>query len=203
MKTVLPDMQFKITLLSTDPLVWRRIVVPHEYSFWDLHVAIQDSMGWLDYHLHEFRLSTGQGKIRIGIPGPGRDDDLTPGWDVKIISYFNHPGNLALYEYDFGDGWLHDVVFEALRFDKPGTRSPRCIAGERACPPEDCGSISGYAELVKILKNPGHKRYAEMASWLRGHAKNYWPFDPLAFNPRRVRFDDPGERYKKSIEDGN
>ena len=48
--------QFLVVLSGTDPLVWRRIQVPEKYSFWDLHVAIQDAMGWLDYHLHEFRL---------------------------------------------------------------------------------------------------------------------------------------------------
>ena len=45
---------FLLSCLNTDPLVWRRVQVPESYSFWDLHVAIQDAMGWKDYHLHEF-----------------------------------------------------------------------------------------------------------------------------------------------------
>jgi hypothetical protein len=196
-----PDLQFKITLIGTDPLVWRRIVVPQTYSFWDLHVAIQDSMGWLDYHLHEFRIIGLKGVINIGVPDAEQAEGVIPGWEVKIIEHFRTRGDLALYEYDFGDGWLHDVVFEAFRSDKLGTKCPRCIAGERACPPEDCGSLSGYDELVKILRNPGHQRYPEMVGWLEGHAKNYWPFDPLAFSTRRVHFDDPKERFKKAFQE--
>ncbi len=193
-------MQFKITLLNSNPLIWRRIEVPNGYSFWDLHVAIQDSMGWLDYHLHEFRIPGPKGRICIGIPDEDRPDGVLPCWEVRIMDYFREPGTLALYEYDFGDGWLHDVAFEGIRFNKPGIKLPRCTGGERACPPEDCGSISGYAELVEILKNPRHRRYTDIVGWLKGHAKNYWPYDPLAFNPRKVRFDDPRERLKIAFE---
>ena len=64
--------QFKITLKGIKPPIWRRIQVPENYTFWDLHVAIQDSMGWEDYHLHEFEiLDPSKGlKVNIGIP-PG------------------------------------------------------------------------------------------------------------------------------------
>jgi hypothetical protein len=194
-----PVMQFKITLHRTDPLVWRRIEVPRSYSFWDLHVAIQDSMGWLDCHLHEFRFRGTGEPVRIGIPHEEDPQGVLPGWRVKITDYFDRWGTLAQYEYDFGDGWLHDVAFEAIDNAKQGAKCPRCIGGERACPPEDCGSIRGYDALVKILKNPRHKEYREMVSWLRGHAKNYWPFDPLAFNPRQVRFDNPRKRFERAF----
>ena len=86
--------QFLIVLTGTDPLVWRRIQVPERYSFWDLHVAIQDAMGWLDYHLHEFRLLDAKEKhvVSIGIP---TDDDpperpVLPGWEVRL-SRFDNP----------------------------------------------------------------------------------------------------------------
>src|SRR5262245_49867824 len=84
--------QFLIALCGTDPLVWRRIQVPLTYSFWDLHVAIQDAMGWLDYHLHEFRLLDQRNKIRaIGIP-TGEEIEPPPiaGWRVRVSDYFNH-----------------------------------------------------------------------------------------------------------------
>jgi Plasmid pRiA4b ORF-3-like protein len=62
--------QFLIVLAGTDPLVWRRVQVPEGYSFWDLHVAIQDAMGWKDYHLHEFQLfdEAAQTLVSVGIP---------------------------------------------------------------------------------------------------------------------------------------
>ena len=84
--------QFLIVLSGTDPLVWRRIQVPESYSFWDLHVAIQDAMGWLDYHLHEFRLLDADEKrmVLIGIPTDDDADDrpVVPGWEVPVASYF-------------------------------------------------------------------------------------------------------------------
>lgn len=195
-------MQFKITLQRTDPLVWRRIEVPRSYSFWDLHVAIQDSMGWLDCHLHDFQFRTGREPIRIGIPDEEDPQGVLPGWRVKITDYFDKSGALAVYEYDFGDCWLHDVAFEELGDVEPGVKYPRCIGGEHACPPEDCGSIDGYMELVRILKNPRHREYKSMVSWLRGHLKDYWPFDPHAFDPAAVHFDDPRERFKRAFQEG-
>jgi len=83
--------QFKITLKGIKPPIWRQIQVPEIYTFWDLHVAIQDAMGWDDYHLHEFEMinpSTGLG-VNTGIPAMnevfGREDPEH--FDVKEISF--------------------------------------------------------------------------------------------------------------------
>jgi hypothetical protein len=90
--------QFLIVLPKTDPLVWRRIQMPVSYSFWDLHVAIQDAMGWKDYHLHEFTVidPTTRRVKRIGIP----DDEMPgkrclSGWKVPIERYLTHGARLA------------------------------------------------------------------------------------------------------------
>ena len=107
--------QFKITLGEILPPIWRRIQVPAKYSFWDLHVALQDSIGWLDYHLHMFRFRKPHKKavVEIGIPGDEMDDNITlPGWEISIGDYFTEPGNVALYEYDFGDIWEHELLLE-------------------------------------------------------------------------------------------
>lgn len=149
--------QFKVTLKDIQPSIWRRIQVPDQYSFWDLHVAIQDSMGWLDYHLHVFRIpGLHRGKaVEIGIPDDEIDDDvIIPGWTIPICDYFREPGNTAMYAYDFGDGWLHEVMLEGILIKEKGVKYPRCIAGERACPPEDCGSVPGYYDLLDIIRNP-------------------------------------------------
>lgn len=186
--------EFKITLKDIKPKIWRRIQVPENYSFWDLHVAIQDSLGWEDYHLHQFEVldpKTG-GKISIGIP----DEDGFSGYEIisgnkaKISKYFLSPKDKASYEYDFGDGWEHEVVLEKILLAKPGTEYPRCISGERACPPEDCGGPWGYEELLEVINDPTHPEYEEKIEWLGDD------FDPEKFAPEDVDFDDPKERFR-------
>jgi hypothetical protein len=199
-KTPTPILQFRITLLESDPLIWRRIEVPPSYSFWDLHVAVQDSMGWLDYHLHEFRFRRSTNKVRIGLPDEEDEGSVLPGWKVNITEYFSEPGDMALYEYDFGDSWLHDIVFERRGDCGKGVKYPRCTGGERACPPEDCGGMEGFENLLNILKNPRHEEFRATASWLRGHAKNYWPYEPNEFNPGQVHFDDPRKRFRTAFD---
>lgn len=186
--------EFKITLKEIKPKVWRKIQVPETYSFWDLHVAIQDSMGWEDYHLHQFDMAdpkTGE-KVSIGIP----DEDgianypIIPGSKTKIAKYFLSHKDKALYEYDFGDGWEHEVVLEKILPAESGVKYPRCISGARACPPEDCGGPWGYQELLEIMENPDDPDYAEKMEWLGDD------FDPEKFTPEEVYFDDPKERLK-------
>ena len=189
--------QFRISLDYIKPDIWRVIQVPETYSFWDLHVAIQDSMGWQDCHLHEFILnqpSTGK-KIRIGIPSEEYEDDETmPGWKEMIADCFNMKNQNALYVYDFGDNWQHTLTLEKILPREEKQVCPRCIAGERACPPEDCGSISGYANLLEILDNPEHEEYQETIEWLGGQ------YDPEHFEPSEVHFDDPEERFKQAFD---
>ncbi len=191
--------QFKVTLNEIEPPIWRRIQVPTKYNFWDLHVAIQDAMGWLDYHLHAFRFhKKHKHKVtEIGIPGDEFDDQVVlPGWEIPISDHFTEPGKAALYEYDFGDGWEHEVLLEGVLLKEQGAKYPRCIAGERACPPEDCGSVPGYYNLLEIIKDPGHGEYEQTIGWLKGHAKKYYPYDPEEFHPEKVRFDNPKRRWR-------
>jgi pRiA4b ORF-3-like protein len=187
--------QFKVTLRGIEPAVWRRIVVPASYSFWDLHVAIQDSMGWRDYHLHAFRVrnpKSGEAE-QIGIP----DDDpfegaeaFLPGWEVPIVDYFGQPGARADYEYDFGDGWKHEVVLEQVTVRVPKAKYPICVDGAGACPPEDCGGIHGYQRMLKVLHDPTHEEHESTVEWVGGH------YDPAAFDPKRIRFDSPKKRWR-------
>jgi hypothetical protein len=190
--------QFRITLLHVEPAIWRRIQVPTDYSFWDLHVAIQDSMGWLDYHLHGFHMKKPRGRkvIEIGIPDTETDRDVLPGWEVPISSYFTEPGVSAAYEYDFGDDWCHEVLLEGILLKVPAVKYPLCVAGERACPPEDCGGVSGYEALLEILGKPRTSEYKEMVAWLKGHAKNYYPYHPDHFDPNAVQFANPTKRWQ-------
>jgi len=190
--------QFRVELLEIEPSIWRRIQVPADYSFWDLHVAIQDSMGWLDYHLHEFRVKKPQGRkvADIGIPDTETDRDVLAGWEVPISAYFMEPGVAAAYDYDFGDGWRHKVLLEGVLLREPSVKYPMCVAGGRACPPEDCGGVPGYERLLKVLSKPRTEEYKETVAWLKGHAKNYFPYQPDRFIPGEVEFWNPAKRWK-------
>ena len=186
--------QFKITLEDIKPAIWRRIQVPEVYSFWDLHIAIQDAMGWLDYHLHQFKIfnpKTGK-KDLIGIPIDDEWDDISvlPGWKTLISSYFSSSNKKATYEYDFGDSWEHKISFEKILPLNSAVKYPNCIAGERSCPPEDCGGVWGYESLLEIMNDPAHEEYAERMEWVGDN------FDPENFNPDSVKFDDPKQRLK-------
>ena len=191
--------QFKITLKNINPTIWRRIQVPSKYSFWDLHVAIQDSMGWFDCHLHAFRLKRPHGRkmLEIGIPSDDFDDiKILPDWDENIANYFIEPGKTAEYEYDFGDSWHHEILFEGILLKEKNTKYPVCLAGKRACPPEDCGGVWGYENLLKILRDPKKEEYESMVEWLSGW---YGKYDPERFDNKKIKFDNPKTRWNKAF----
>jgi hypothetical protein len=189
-------LQFKVTLKEIKPPIWRRILVPSDFSFWDLHVAIQDAMGWSDYHLHEFWFSNLRlpGELRIGIPDPDLDEeDVIPGWKLPVVAAFTLANRKAGYAYDFGDGWEHSVDLEKVFPRDKGSVLPSCIGGRRACPPEDCGGVDGYEQLLEITADPEDDRYEEMVEWLGG------PFDPESFNKAEVVFSDPEARWRMAF----
>ncbi len=191
--------QIRIELAEIEPTIWRVVQVPSKYSFWDLHVAIQDSMGWLDYHLHSFRIKKPHKRkqTEIGIPDEEFGfKEILPGWETPLSGYFTEPGQIAIYDYDFGDNWSHYILLEGILIKEKGVKYPICTQGERACPPEDCGGVPGYERLIKILENPDHPEYVENNEWLKGHAKNYYPYDPSNFDPDKVNFWNPKKRLK-------
>jgi len=184
--------QFKITLRDIKPPIWRRIQVPETYTFWDLHVAIQDAMGWLDYNLHEFEMvdpSTGL-KVNIGIPDEDFGREILPGWKQKIPDYFSMGNKLVDYIYDFGDNWEHIIKLEKIFPRDKNIDYPICIAGKRACPPEDCGGIWGYENFLEIINDPDNEEYEDMIEWVGGE------FDPEHFDVKEVSFDDPDKHRK-------
>jgi hypothetical protein len=172
--------------------------VPSGYSFWDLHVAIQDAMGWLDYHLHLFHVrnpETGEFEA-IGIPDNEPYLDEPPylaGWEVPIARYFVKEGDAASCEYDFGDDWRHTVVLEGVETIRKGERQLSCLGGERRCPPEDCGGVHGYAELLEVMADVTHPERSAMLQWLGGAN------GPQAFSASDVKFDDPKVRWRAAF----
>lgn len=186
--------QFEITLKGPKPSIWRRIQVPEEYNFYELHVAIQDAMGWHDCHLHQFDMKHPQTGEKISIGTPSSDfgfEAIIPEQTAKITKYFVNVNDKALYEYDFGDGWEHEIVLQRIMPSEADVEYPRCVAGKRACPPEDCGGVWGYAELLKILASPETDEYMEKIEWL--DSLGVEDFDPDEFDPEEIYFEDPAE----------
>jgi hypothetical protein len=178
--------RFRIQLADVTPPIWRRIEVPDSYTFWDLHVAVQDAMGWLDYHLHEFQLRDPRNgdEVLVGLPDEeGWDDrDIMPDWEAKIVDYFTLENRNARYLYDFGDDWVHTLELETIQPSERGETYPRCVDGSRACPPEDCGGVGGYEDICA-----GEDE----------ELREYYPdFDPDEFDAHAVTFDNPRERWK-------
>ena len=170
-----PVYQFKITLLEVEPAIWRRIRVP-DCSLASFHGYLQAAFGWENCHLHQFEIS-GQS---YGMPSPsGFDDDLLDGSKVTLSDLHPAKGrqNRWVYEYDFGDSWRHEVVFEGLSVG--GAECPSCVEGEWACPPEDTGGPWGFVDYLAALADPKHEQHREMLEW-RG------PFDAEEFDDERA-----------------
>lgn len=198
--------RFRIQLNDYYPVVWREIEVPADYTFWDLHVAIQDAMGWTDSHLHEFQ-PTKKGPtagLPIGIPADMDFDDMpetVPSWSVTLKKYFTTLGNRIDYLYDFGDCWQHQIRLTGMFLSFTEQCLPRCVDGEGLCPPEDCGGPHGYMALCLAVADKNHEEHQDYRQWLKAMGKPYWPFDPGFFDVKQVDFSDPFERWNRCFAD--
>jgi hypothetical protein len=169
-------LQFKITLTGIRPPIWRRVLVPEGLSLSGLHDVIQEVMGWTDSHLHDFQWR----EKRFGMPDPEFDWDRVIDEVTVTLKELGLPVKDRLkYMYDFGDGWEHVLTVEKI-LEAGEHQAPVCLKGARSCPPEDCGGIWGYANLLEILKDPTHKEYEEWKTWLPED------FDPEQFNLAEV-----------------
>lgn len=154
--------QIKIILGGIMPKIWRTFLVKDNISFHDLHNVIQVVMGWGNYHLYSFYVN----KEEIGMPDPGSRNELLNAKKIKLKDKLSLKQKFG-YVYDFGDDWEHILVVEKILDNKDVALVPACLEGERACPPEDCGSYPGYYELMKIKKNKKHSEYKErIVEWL-------------------------------------
>ncbi len=191
----LSALHLRVTLDHVAPAVWREIAVPESFTFWALHCAIQDAMGWRDCHLHEFvvRWDGVPGVMRIGIPDEEEisNPPTRPGWSLPIAPHLPRAGSTLRYLYDFGDDWSHVVELRERRPAEADERLPRCVAGARACPPEDCGGPHSYADFLEAIRDPRHREYASLLKWVGG------AFDPEAFDAARVRFRNPEKYWRK------
>jgi hypothetical protein len=167
--------QFEVTLKDCNPPVWRRFQVP-DLTLGELHDVLQVVMGWQDSHLHQFVVS---GKY-YGRSEPGDDMEIDDEDGVLLSHILTGKKPRIVYEYDFGDNWQHDVILEKSLERKPGIKYPLCLEGERACPPEDCGGIWGFADFLEVMCDPKHPEHREMKAWIGGK------FDPNRFSVDQV-----------------
>jgi len=173
-----------VTIAHIRPKIWRQIRVPGDLSLASLHEVLQIAFGWENSHLHEFRV----GKARYGVPDPEDGDDaLLDEADATVEQALPYKSSAMEYIYDLGDHWIHAVAVDDIEAEPPkrsarsfGARGPTapiaCLAGKRACPPEDCGGPSGYADFLEAINTPDHPQHAELLEWVGG------AFDPEAFS---------------------
>jgi len=167
----------RIELKHSDPPIWRMVEVPTSITLKVLHDIVQAAMGWLDYHLWEMVID-GQ---TYGLP---MDDDWDPA-PRKVASRTRlrdvlAPGTTRIdYVYDFGDYWEHSLIISDVRAGDPGTAYPRFIAGERNCPPEDCGGIPGFYEMLEAKADPEHPDHADVSEWLDDYDPNELDVFPI------------------------
>jgi hypothetical protein len=166
--------QLKITLKYSRPPIWRRVVVRSDMRLDRLHTVIQLVMGWTDSHLHQFTV----GQTRYGVPDPDLafDDSVLNEKQYTLRDLASAAKKKFIYEYDFGDSWYHEVKVERALPADPDFKHPVCQAGENACPPEDCGGIPGYYQLLKVLADPKDPEYQDMKEWVGDD------LDPTLFN---------------------
>jgi hypothetical protein len=185
--------QLKVTLLGTDPPIWRRVLVPPDMTLAKLHNVLQIAMGWDDEHMHEFR----SGQRRFGRPEPAEPFMSTPRVEsertVVLSAVLQGAGAKMIYTYDFGDSWEHSILLEKQLVAEPHITYPVCTDGQFACPPEDCGGIPGYYDLLDALADPGHLRHEDSCDWIGGD------FNPQEFSVDEVnRLLSPARRRSKA-----
>lgn len=179
--------QFKILLKGIKPTIWRRIQVPEDYNFLDLSNAILSAMGWYGYHLHEFKIKNPETGAEESFSNNPEGENPFLEEEYKIKDFFINNKSKALYTYHFGNFWDHEVKLMRIVPAIPGKKYPVCIAGKRACPPEDCGGTYGYKKLLENKAKPKEELTEEDIDDLERHQMD--DHDPEEFEPLDVSFE--------------
>lgn len=162
----------RIELQGIHPLIWRRLQVPTAIALPRLHDVLQVAMGWTDSHLHSFRI----GELEYTNADELDELDMLDEKGRKLESLLGKAIREFGYLYDFGDSWDHRIVVESIAEPQPDWPYPLCMAGQRACPPEDVGSTGGYQDFLEAIANPDHEEHDSTLIWIGG------AFDPEGFD---------------------
>lgn len=166
-----PVFGLRITLEEVTPTVWRRLLVPGTIRLAKLHDVFQSAMGWTNSHLHRFTI----GGESFGMHVDDYPEDEVDEMEVSVLQAIGEHRRFS-YEYDFGDSWDHEVVVEEHARLPHGLKHAVCLDGQNACPPEDCGGVGGYAELLEAVADPTHEEHDNLLDWVGG------AFDPALFD---------------------
>lgn len=181
--------QVKIELQGFKPKIWRRLLINSDLLLSDFHSVIQSAMGWTNSHLHQFIKNKTYYSVRM------KDDEW---WDdmnnvdykkMKVSDLLKYEKDKIVYEYDFGDSWHHNIILEKILPPDAKMKLPICLAGKMNCPPEDCGGVWGYADMLEIIKDPSHEEYEDYIEWLGED------FDPEYFDKDDVTALLSGKNY--------
>ena len=169
--------QARVTIQNIEPPIWRLLHLPQDLNLAQLHEILQAAFGWTDSHLHQFiigGLSFGTPELDEGYEGDRTTFEAT---DVLLRDFdFVHAPPRFLYEYDFGDSWIHEITFEEMLPRQPGVKYPTCTDGARHGPPENAGGSPGYRDFLEAWRDPDHEDHEDMRRWAGPR------FDPEAFN---------------------
>jgi hypothetical protein len=167
--------QLNISIYGSKPKIWRRFLVTDDVSLKKLHDIIQVVMGWESYHLHGFEIDGRD----FGEPDPDFDfRPVTSERRIKLGELGLAVGETFEYTYDYGDNWEHRIKVEKILPFDPAAKYPICVAGKRACPPEDCGGIWNYNDLRRLKSVPAD----ELSDWEKEQLEWYGDYDSEYFS---------------------
>jgi hypothetical protein len=180
----------RVTLEDSKPAIWRDILVPNDLTLEGLHYVIQIVMGWGNCHLHQFiaeNVLYTNGSLRNTDDEYGlldaeeleRQDRNEKQYTVAHL--LSKENDDIIYEYDLGDSWTHQVKLKKILPVDANAHQPRCIKGEKACPPEDCGGIWGYTDMLDTLRTTENSENTQLLTWF-GEDFNPDHFDIEAVN---------------------
>ncbi len=171
--------RIRLDLHGAKPPVWRRLELPGDLTLPRVQDAIQAAMGWYSSHLHRFRMSSDHRSAyfatEFDLDEGDEGDEGMPEYDVRLDQVLAAKGDELWYEYDFGSGWDHRLVVEAV-LDAPPI-SLRCTAGRMACPPEDCGGIRGYEEIAAWVRSGYDDSHLPQSFENAEHGRDWLPVD--------------------------
>jgi hypothetical protein len=173
--------QLRVTLSESEPAIWRTFVVPSNIDMGLLHMVLQTVVGWTNSHLHQFVVDGRRiSDPRFELDDVQGEEPTVDEQDVLLREVAPKVGNRMVYEYDFGDGWEHDIVVEQVMPFDESAAPICCLDGARSCPPDDCGGVHGYQELLEAMADKSHPEHENLMAWAGG------PIDPEAFDARAV-----------------
>ncbi len=155
--------QLRVQLNDVHPVVWRRLLVPGTVRMAKLSEMMLAAMGWTNSHLHAFEVGDKRYGMCLDDYPEGETDEKT----VTVLQALRDERRVA-YEYDFGDGWDHDVVIESLTWSNGGLKFGVCLDGQNACPPEDVGGAAGYEAFLEVIANPEDEEHDFYLEWAGG-----------------------------------